>query len=89
MTPQEQIAFWRELAAIRGRELRVLRERIDAALDLVPDSHFGLVAATLGARSSAWMRELDTLEAGCELSSSDVLTVLDDLWVRVAAGWRA
>ena len=71
-----EVEYWRELAEQYRRELHALRERVLRYLESPTDN----IAALL---STARQDDVDRIEP--ELKSTDVKTMLDDLWNRVAA----
>ena len=85
MTTDEELLYWRTLAIERGRALDALHARLREAIALVGDEHFAEISAALGGRLTGWTREVDRMESGAELRSTDVFATLDDLWKRVAA----
>ena len=85
MIDEEELAYWKTLAIERGRVLDELRARLRAAIALAPDEQAADLAAALDGRLAGWTREPDRMEPLFELRAANVLTILDDLWKRVAA----
>ena len=84
MVSEEDLVYWRTLAIERGRALDALHARLRAALETIPEEQLPAFAAALSGRLAGWMHEPDRMEPLSELRSSDVKSVLDELWTRVA-----
>lgn len=80
----DDVAYWRTLAEERGRALDALHERVRNALAVIPEEHVATFVAALSGRTPGWTREPDRMEPLHELRTSDVDTVLTELWARVA-----
>ena len=81
----EELTWWRTLAEERGRELEALQLRLRQALSLLPPDQFATLAAAIDGRTSNWIHEPDRMAPLAELRPTDVVAVLDDLWMRVDA----
>ena len=79
MTPDEELAYWRELALAYERELEALRERV---LRFLASPSPALFADSASAHAG-WMREIDRIEKSGDLETTDVVSALEDLWSRV------
>lgn len=84
VTMLEELEYWRALAYERERQIETLRTRLLAAIDAVPDAHLRAFVSSLDATRPSWVRELDFLTATAEIEPTEVTTMLDDLWRRVA-----
>ena len=81
MTPEQELAYWRELALAYERELKTLRERVLQFLDSPSENVF---ANSIGAHA-AWMSEVDRIERTGDLRTTDVVSALEDLWSRTSS----
>jgi len=79
---QDDVVYWRTLAEERGRALDALRERLRNALAHLPEEHIASFVAAL--HGTGWMCEPDRMEPLSAMRESDVASVLEDLWARVA-----
>ena len=84
MELREEVAYWRELALERGRELEELRKRVLELLASLPEASAVPFARTLDA-PGAWVHDVDRIPHSPDLENTDVLSALDDLWQRVEA----
>jgi hypothetical protein len=82
LVSENDVAYWRTLAEERERALDALRERLRNALAHLPEEHVASFVAAL--HGAGWMCEPDRMEPLSELHESDVVSVLEDLWARVA-----
>jgi hypothetical protein len=78
----DDLMYWRTLAEERGRQLTRLRGRLLVAIDSIPEAH---VRPLISALDPSWLSDLDSMTVSTELESSDVTTVLDEVWRRSAA----
>lgn len=81
----EELAYWQTLAMERGRALKVLHQRLRVAVSLVRDEDLLVVSDAIAGRLRGWLHEPDRMPTGTSLRTSDVLTLLDELWQRVEA----
>lgn len=79
VSPEQELAYWRELALAYQRELQALRERV---LRFLEAPHGNAFASDVEAHAG-WLAEVDRIERTGELQTTDVVTALDDLWSRV------
>lgn len=80
MDPEREIAYWRELATVRGRELERLRKRVLELLASLPNAS----ALPFTSRSTAsWIHEIDRIPNSPDLQQTDVVTALTELWARI------
>ena len=85
-TAESEIEYWRTLAEERQRKVEELRALLLTAVDTIPDRHVSAFVAAFDASRPSWLRELDSMDSSSDIQPADVLSVLDDLWRRVAAG---
>ncbi|HJQ38120.1 MAG TPA: hypothetical protein VKB93_13365 [Thermoanaerobaculia bacterium] len=76
----DDVEYWRELAARYQRELEALRARVLRYLESPADNAAALLCAAKA--QPGWLEEIDRIDA--ELKATDVRTALGDLWDRVA-----
>jgi hypothetical protein len=81
----EELIWWRTLAEERERELEALHVRLRRALSLLPPDQFATLAAAIDGRTGNWIHEPDRMAPRAELRPTDVLSALEDLWMRVDA----
>lgn len=84
LVSEEDVAYWRELAAQYRRELEALRARVLRYLESPAENAAALLCAAEA--QPGWLDDLDRLDA--ELKPDDVKTALDELWTRVARDER-
>ena len=78
---EQDVEYWRELAAQYQRELEALRARVLRYLDAPqPENAAALLCAAKAL--PGWMEELDRIAP--ELQPAEVQKALEDLWTRVA-----
>jgi hypothetical protein len=78
----DEVEYWRELAAQYQRELEALRARVLRYLESPAPENAAALLCAAEARPG-WMQELDRIDAG--IKQVDAKSALDDLWGRVAA----
>jgi len=85
LVSEQDVEYWRELAAQYQRELKELRARVLRYLDApAPENTAALLCAAKAL--PGWMEELDRIAP--DLQPADVQTALEDLWTRVAGDER-
>jgi hypothetical protein len=80
----EDVEYWRTLAEERQRQIDLLRERLMAALEAIPDPRLRASIASRRGAMSAWLRELNAMPRTAAVENAEVVDVLEDLWRRVA-----
>jgi hypothetical protein len=83
MTRDQELLYWQTLARDRGRQLEALRSRVLLFLESAPDATVAALARSLS-DADAPVVDADYLATTPELHAVDVLSMLDDLWRRVA-----
>jgi len=83
MTRDQELLYWQTLARERGRRLDVLQWRVLQFLQAKPQSTVATLARSLSG-AGAPVVDADFLPDTAELQTADVVSVLEDLWVRAA-----
>ena len=78
---EQDLEYWRELAAQYKRELDALRARVLRYLESPSENAAALLCAAKA--QPGWMEELNRLDS--TIKATDAQSALNDLWKRVAA----